>query len=404
MNGKPRLEEVYQYSNILSPERGTSPPELRKAKLKIQLDAIIILNQNNCLHEDDVDYVNNKYFGKLYMSDYNKLAKEANRLGLNLDHKSREDLLREIIDKKYKSNPFKMPTSRDIQRFMLLSMGKRSYSGSSDFNISDLEYLKQPIKGEVVSVVGGRPYQEDRYCIVRYNDIILYGVFDGHGGHRVAESLTRLLPIYIFKELHEVNLSNQNRVNSAINKAFLKLDKYFFDNEYTEGSTAVVAMVINSKIYIINLGDSRCLLVKNGKVLQATQDHKPNSFAELIRVKSTGSFVSNVGTPRLGGMLTVSRSVGDMELKTRDGQKVYLGENAPVSPLPSVSKYNVTTNGGQVYLVMATDGLWDVLSNQEIASLLATNQGNVNEFFKAALGVAEARGSTDNITILVEKI
>jgi serine/threonine protein phosphatase PrpC len=288
--------------------------------------------------------------------------------------------------------------------FTWFNMGRKSSTNSSEFKISDLEYIDRPIEGCITSVVGRRPYQEDRYCIVRYNDILLYGVFDGHGGYKVAENLTRLLPIYIFKELDGINLSNESRVAAAINKAYLKLDRYFFDNEYAEGSTAVISLVINSKIYLINLGDSRCLIVQNGKVLRATQDHKPNSFGEISRIKSTGSFVSNGIIPRVGGLLAVSRSFGDMELKTRSGQKVYLGENAPVSPLPSVTKFNIPSNTQDIYIVMATDGLWDVLSNQEVASLLGSYGSNVGQFCQAAIRAAEERGSSDNITILTEKI
>lgn len=79
-------------------------------------------------------------------------------------------------------------------------------------------------------------------------------------------------------------------------------------------------------------------------------DHKPNSREERSRIEDAGGVVIWAGTWRVGGVLAVSRAFGDRPLKRY------------VIPTPYVRQELLTSDDD--CLILASDGLWDVVSNQ----------------------------------------
>lgn len=82
------------------------------------------------------------------------------------------------------------------------------------------------------------------------------------------------------------------------------------------GSTAVSALIVDKKIIISNLGDSRCIIVENSKrkakVVLTTKDHKPDNKEEKRRIEKASGHVTN---NRVNGNLNLSRCLGDFEYK-----------------------------------------------------------------------------------------
>ena len=64
--------------------------------------------------------------------------------------------------------------------------------------------------------------------------------------------------------------------------------------------------------YVINLGDTRAVLVENGKAERKSIDHKGTFAPEVERIKKMGGIVLR---GRVSGMLAVTRALGDLELK-----------------------------------------------------------------------------------------
>lgn len=154
------------------------------------------------------------------------------------------------------------------------------------------------------------------------------------------------------------------------------------------GSTAVVALVrkegAHSVLYVANVGDSRAILSKSGKAERMSVDHKADNQDENNRIKqANGVILDN----RVGGVLAVTRAFGDHALK-KDGLIV----------TPSVTKYILKPF--DKYLVMASDGIWDELSDQDTINY-CKDECTTKQIAQAIVKSAIDKGSKDNISCLV---
>ena len=73
-----------------------------------------------------------------------------------------------------------------------------------------------------------------------------------------------------------------------------------------------------SKIYVANAGDSRCVMAKDGKAVEMSIDHKPESQTEIDRITKSGSVITE---GRVDGNLNLTRSLGDLKYKHREHLK-----------------------------------------------------------------------------------
>lgn len=109
----------------------------------------------------------------------------------------------------------------------------------------------------------------------------------------------------------------------------------------------MVALVGKRKIYIANCGDSRAVLCRQGKALQMTDDHKPEREDEALRVEQAGGQVLYWNGHRVMGILAMSRAIGDVGLRPY------------VIPEPEVTMLSRCDEDD--FLLLASDGLWDVM-------------------------------------------
>ncbi|EKX31539.1 hypothetical protein GUITHDRAFT_83052 [Guillardia theta CCMP2712] len=107
---------------------------------------------------------------------------------------------------------------------------------------------------------------------------------------------------------------------------------------------------------VANVGDSRGVLCQDGRAVPMSDDHKPNRPDERRRIELAGGMVVTVGVARVGGILAVSRAIGDSPLK----------QFVPATPEYKV----IRRDPSQKFIILATDGLWDVVSNQEVTFML----------------------------------
>lgn len=128
-------------------------------------------------------------------------------------------------------------------------------------------------------------------------------------------------------------------------------ERIFFIQEEKKidcGSTALC--VINQKdlLYVVNLGDSGCLLVKKDySHKKLTEEHKLSSKSEYHRVEKLATILERSSVPRINGEIAVTRSFGDKKHST-----------SGLIAEPEISKIRINSN--DKYLVLATDGFWDV--------------------------------------------
>ncbi|EED93828.1 hypothetical protein THAPSDRAFT_3570 [Thalassiosira pseudonana CCMP1335] len=157
-----------------------------------------------------------------------------------------------------------------------------------------------------------------------------------------------------------------------------------------------------------NVGDSRAVLGRNnGMAVNLTKDHKPNDATERKRVEAlkgsvdwcgevdeSGSPIDDTGVYRINGNLALSRSIGDRS------ERPWVSNSVDISCFP-IEEEN------DVFIVIATDGLFDVMTSQEVVSFVHDSLSNSERYNPqksiAKILVEEAieRGSTDNISVVV---
>lgn len=238
------------------------------------------------------------------------------------------------------------------------------------------------------------------------------GIYDGHGGRQIADFLETSLEQTIVQEL---KLQDDATMEERLSRAFLITDMNSKKlNITTSGATAVCALLASSfesnttsrKLYVANVGDSRAVLVSSllpgdaAKVPPETEssyfatrlsfDHRAEDEQEQQRIKEAGGFITR---NRVLGILAVSRSFGD------HGMKDF------VIACPHYSEVDLMDCGHCPLLILACDGVWDVLTDQEAADVLIEKYKKIGGPFDDAaellVTLAIEKGSADNVTAIV---
>ncbi|KAE8100053.1 hypothetical protein FH972_017985 [Carpinus fangiana] len=321
---------------------------------------------------------------------------------------------------------------------------ERAVSGISGRSVFEVDYV--PLWG-FTSMCGRRPEMEDAVAAVPrflkipvqmlisdrvldgmtnflpHQTVHFFGVYDGHGGSQVANYCRDRVHMALAEEIELVkgSLSDgsikgscEEQWRKAFTDCFLKVDDEIGGKASLEpvapetvGSTAVVAIICSSHIIVANCGDSRAVLCRGKEPMALSVDHKPNREDEYARIEAAGGKVIQWNGHRVFGVLAMSRSIGDRYLKPW------------IIPEPEVQFLPRTKD--DECLILASDGLWDVMTNEEVCDLarkrillwhkkngvtLPTIRGEGID--PAAQAAAEflsnraiQKGSKDNITVIV---
>lgn len=281
-------------------------------------------------------------------------------------------------------------------------------------------------------------------CIIRHDEnsgISAFFVCDGHCGTEAAyycaqNLFTRMMHSGIsFTHPEEVKkvlisfdeeLSKKAEFKAGFFSSNGGKDIDFGPGASTPGTTVSGALVLPSgQLCLINLGDSRTIGLTDQYTLVeecVTKDHDADNSDEVSRVDAAGGFV-NSGAIEAPGRTSVgvSRALGDFYLKVglfdEDGvPKNPFGDegsqNCPVSNLADVQIIDLSK--GVRYLVVACDGLWDVMTNQQVADFIKERLGRLDSLDLIAKSlVGEARGkycikgakkgcpNLDNISVII---
>ncbi|MBA0633103.1 hypothetical protein Godav_001752 [Gossypium davidsonii] len=239
--------------------------------------------------------------------------------------------------------------------------------------------------------------------------IHFFGVYDGHGGSQVAKFCGERMHGVIAEEWdREVDESCgwQRRWEVALSTSFERADSEVVTVAVAPemvGSTAAIVVLSGCQIITSNCGDSRVVLCRGTETIALTVDQKPDRQDELMRIEREGGRVINWNGARVFGVLAMSRAIGDRYLRPW------------VIPVPEVT-FTTRTDDDEC-LIIASDGLWDVMSNEEagqVARRLLIRRrrralmGEVDDGVSPAQAVADnltaiaiGRNSCDNISVIV---
>lgn len=321
---------------------------------------------------------------------------------------------------------------------------ERGLNGTTIRSVFEVDYV--PLWG-ITSICGRRPEMEDAFAIVprflkipiemligdrvldgaskylKHLTAHLFGVYDGHGGSQVASYCRDRIHLALAEEIKIVRESlsarnikdnNQEQWRRAFINSFIKVDAELEGKPgvvpvapENVGSTAVVAIVCSSHIIVANCGDSRAVLCRGKEPVALSVDHKPNREDEYARIEAAGGKVIQWNGHRVFGILAMSRSIGDRYLKP------WIIPEPEVMFIPRAKEDEC--------LILASDGLWDVMTNEEACEMArrrilawhkkyGTTLPSVRgeQIDPAAQAAAEClsnralqKGSKDNITVIV---
>ena len=255
------------------------------------------------------------------------------------------------------------------------------------------------------------------------NNFYFFGVFDGHGGSGCS--------LYLKNNLHKfIKNFSKEAIREAINiteQKFLKEEALDEKGEVKDqsGSCGIMAMIQNNKCIVANVGDSRLVVYRNKKVFFCSEDHKPGSNIEKERISKAGGKIYQ--TPSLfplyqngkeieipwrvlPGRLSVSRTFGDVEAK----EEKFGGNKNVVVALPDITE--IELNDEFNFIILGCDGIFDVLSNEEILECvkIVLNEKNIQEinqdvnisqlcgdFAEMIIKSSLAKDSFDNVSCVV---
>ncbi|XP_052137680.1 probable protein phosphatase 2C 77 [Oryza glaberrima] len=288
---------------------------------------------------------------------------------------------------------------------------------------TDVATTETEVKGEgfcLASRRGARHAMEDGYGVITHHKIegnsqlAFYGVYDGHGGRAVVDFIAENLGKNVVvaaatatrsmgphqdgsssspsQQLREEN----DAVAEEIRAAYQTLDRQIVSQRIRGGACAATVLLKDGELYASNVGDCRVVLgSRNGVATALTSDQTPGREDERLRIEKKGGYVScgGSGVWRVQDSLAVSRAFGDACLKQW------------VTCEPETAHLRLTADDCR-FLVLASDGLWCKVSNQEAvdavaAAAAAGGVATSTDPCKELIAMARSRGSRDDITVMV---
>lgn len=230
------------------------------------------------------------------------------------------------------------------------------------------------------AVIGRRPRMEDRHVVAHDAGGYLAAVMDGHGGSVAAERAADQLPSRLFAAL-----ASGLDARPAFRRAFADLDAAI---RFPDCGTTVTACYVRGQtLTVAHVGDGRVVLVGPREARALTRDHRVDNRAERRRILAAGGRVQGHYVMRDGRGLMVTRALGDTAFRP-----------AGVIARPEILTRQVTTPGAQ--LVLATDGIWDVIDIATAARVVRTTP-DPSSAARALVAAAERAGARDNLTAVV---
>lgn len=237
------------------------------------------------------------------------------------------------------------------------------------------------------------------------------GVYDGHAGPEAS----RFINSHLFENIKRHTIGSQEMSADVIKNAYLETEEQFLSMVKKQweirpqiasvGSCCLVGVVCDGMIYTANAGDSRVVLArleKSGKHVKAVQlSDEHNASMESVRdelrslhPEDPQIVVLKHKVWRVKGLIQVSRSIGDAYLKKSEFNKSPLlakfrlpqpFEKPILLAKPSIHFQKLHPE--DQFLIFASDGLWEHLSNQEAVDIVhhSSRNGVAKKLIKAAL-------------------
>ncbi|NJF25684.1 Stp1/IreP family PP2C-type Ser/Thr phosphatase [Thermococcus sp. Bubb.Bath] len=233
------------------------------------------------------------------------------------------------------------------------------------------------------SYIGRRDNNEDAFLAEKIDGNVVLAVADGMGGHLAGEVASQEALNVLRDTVKRLGSTEPARIlREAIERANLRIYEMGHDDEHPErhnmGTTLTAAIVRNNTATVGNIGDSRTYLIKkDGTIKQLTKDHS------LVQELIDKGMITPEEAKRHPQKNIITKALGiqsDIEIDPEDIKEI-------------------TLEPGD-YLLLCSDGLTDVMSDEEIAKTVL-NAPSLKEAVDLLIEKAYGMGSTDNITVVL---
>lgn len=206
----------------------------------------------------------------------------------------------------------------------------------------------------------------------------LYAVADGMGGHKAGE-VASAVAIMRLAELDISNGLSVHEIETLLRETIRDINEELYsmssNDEYDGMGTTLTCLVLSDRNGVIgHIGDSRAYLIRDGKIVQITQDHSVTNelvqFGELTEEEAKEHPYRNVLTRALG-----------------------------TDPVVEIDTHLLSVNSGD-WIMLCTDGLTAVMDEAEIVSIILEG-GSPEVIAETCVNIANDRGGPDNTSIVV---
>jgi len=237
--------------------------------------------------------------------------------------------------------------------------------------------------------------QNNEDCIRTDDNLCLYLLADGIGGHNAGEVASSLAIETVYSVLRS-NIAHTavdgyfELMVHAIHAAHWEIyTKALTSSSFMRmGTTLVVAVLRENKAYIISAGDSRCYLFQN----------RPHPHSDPLFEGDGNSIFRRLTHDHTVGeqMLASGISIGQISKKQFNTLTQSVGCGDP--PYPD---FNIVEIRPGDLLLICSDGLTDMLTDAEIAAILAHEDANLDKLTVDLIDAANANGGRDNISVVL---
>ena len=250
---------------------------------------------------------------------------------------------------------------------------------------------------EATAGARGADRMEDRHVLQTRGDFCVAAVLDGHNGDACADHCAGRLCAALDGGWEAG--AGADGAAAALRAAFPALHASFLGAAAADesGATALAAVVCGlssaggGRVAVANAGDCHAVLWRgDGSLLPLARPHTADDAAEAARVAAAGGEIRRTadGKARVQGRIQVTRCLGDRALQ-------------PYGLTPEPEVIEAPLRADDRALVLASDGLWDVLTLERVAHCLHHTAKSADLLAKRLIADAAEKGTDDNVTVLV---
>lgn len=223
-----------------------------------------------------------------------------------------------------------------------------------------------------------RTFNEDSVGYYEDDNLGIYIVADGMGGHNAGEVASKLAKETIIEYIlnHKDESSEREILRTAIDVANLKIyrEGILNDNCKGMGTTVVVAFIRRDNLTIANIGDSRAYILKNGELIKVTKDHS------LVQELLDNGTITKEEAQNHPNKNVITRAVGTNSVVEADYYELDIN---------TISK-----------VVLCSDGLTNEVTDKDILKVIISNEPNQ---CMQLINKSKENGGRDNVSVIIFK-